>query len=235
MTVSEEKIYNCPELIDYIEKTGVLPLLDMGIDNWSAEAVTDETCHYIVLSDGGWEWPLWEWKGSILRESGCAYGKFIKRKATFISKELWPDFCNYRRSLFPYPEEGSVEEIILSVLHDSGSLITRELRNACGFNGAKMRGKFDAYITRLQMMCYIVTEDFVYPTDAYGKRYGWGWSLLTTPELRFGKDACHPPRTAEESFERLLRHFKSILPNRSESSITRLLSTGSQRRLPDQT
>lgn len=96
--------------MEYIDEIGFLPLLTMGIEGWSAEAATDEDAQYTVLQDGGWEWPLWAWKGSILQESGCAYGKFIDRKATFISRAWWPDFCHYRRSVFPYPEAGSIEE-----------------------------------------------------------------------------------------------------------------------------
>ena len=161
--MKQELLHSCPELIEYINETGFLPLLSMGIAGWSAEEVTDEDCQYTRLPDGGWEWPLWEWKGAILQESGCAYGKFFKDKAAFISREWWPDFCNYRRSLFPYPEAGSIEETILDVLRCEGSLITRELRAACGFTGPKMRSRFDAYLTRLEMGGYIVTEDFDLP------------------------------------------------------------------------
>lgn len=161
--MKQKPLHSCPELIDYINETGFLPLLSMGIAGWSAEEVTDEDCQYTRLPDGGWEWPLWEWKGAILQESGCAYGKFFKDKAAFISREWWPDFCNYRRSIFPYPEAGSIEETILDVLRCEGSLITRELRAACGFTGPKMRSRFDAYLTRLEMGGYIVTEDFIYP------------------------------------------------------------------------
>ena len=165
----QELIHSCPELIEYIRQVGMLPLLSMGIAGWSAEEVTDEDCQYTQLPDGGWEWPLWEWKGAILQESGCAYGKFFKGKAAFISREWWPDFSNYRRSLFPYPEEGSIEETILDVLKIEGHQITRKLRTSCGFTGPKMRSRFDAYITRLQMAGYIVTEDFVYPRDRHGR------------------------------------------------------------------
>lgn len=210
-------IHSCEELIDYINKIGFLPLLNMGIPGWSAEAVTDRECQYITLPDGGWEWLLWKWKGAVLRESGCAYGKFFDGKAGFISKEWWPDFCNLRRSLAPPIEPGSIEETILLTLREEGSMITRELRAACGFTGPKMRSKFDAYITRLENQCRIVTEDFVYPRDRHGKEYGWGWSLLTTPEQLFGREACHVARTPEESYERLMGHFRKILPDGSDA------------------
>lgn len=221
--MTKELLHSCPELVDYIDEVGFLPLLDMGISGWSAEEVLDEDCGYNKLPDGGWEWPLWEWKGAILRDSGCAYGKFFKQKAAFISKEWWPDFFNYRRSVFPYPEEGSVEEFILSTLKSCGSLITRELRDACGFTGPKMRSRFDAYVTRLEMGGYIVTEDFIYPRDRHGREYGWGWSLLTTPEALFGRDACCPGRSPQESRERILCQFRKILPDVSEKTYDILL------------
>ena len=219
----EEKIHSSPELMDYIDKVGFLPLLDMGIGQWSAEAVLDEDCQYVVLPDGGWEWPLWEWKGDIIRESGCAYGKFFVQKATFITREWWPDFCNYRRSIHPRPEERSIEDIILEILSLNGSMITRELRKACGFTGPKMRSKFDGFISRLQMGGWIVTEDFVYPHDKHGQKYGWGWSLLTTPENLFGREACHPDRTPEESYQRLIDHFHKILPELTDKEIEKLI------------
>lgn len=209
--------------MDYINEVGFLPLLNLGIPGWSADEAVDDDCGYVVLPDGGWEWPLWEWKGEIIRETGCAYGKFFQRKAAFISKGWWPDFCNYRRSLKPYPEEGSIENMILETLREGGSMITRDLRKACGFTGTKMRGKFDSYISRLQMDCRIVTEDFVYPHDSHGKEYGWGWSLLSTPEALFGKEACHPDRTPEESYARIMRQMCKILPDKDEKTLRRLV------------
>lgn len=224
----QEKLHSAAELIEYIDKVGLLPLLRMvpGLD-WSAEEVVDEDCRYVVLPDGGWEWPLWEWKGEIIRESGCAYGKFFKGKAAFISKEWWPDFCNYRRSIHPYPEVGSIEEAIIETLRMNGSMITRDLRKACGFTEPKMRGKFDTFITRLQMGCYIVTEDFVYPHDKHGKQYGWGWSLLTTPEDLLGREACHPDRLPEESRQRLMAHFKGMYPDVSDLFFDEMLDKNS--------
>ena len=217
------KLQSCSELIEYIDKIGFLPLLGMGINGWSAEEVMDQEFQYTPLPDGGWEWPLWKWKGTILQESGCAYGKFFDKKAAFISREWWPDFCNYRRSIYPYPEEGSVEEMILATLKREGSLITRELRAACGFTGPKMRGRFDTYVSRLEMGGYIVTEDFIYPHDRHGREYGWGWSLLTTPEALFKREACHPNRTPQESRERMVNHFRKILPHANDSLFNFLL------------
>ena len=216
-------IHSGAQLAAFVQQIGFLPLLDSGIPGYSAEDVVADDCRYVVFADGGWDWPLWKWKGPVVTDGGCVYGKFFASKAGFISKAWWPDFCNYRRSTHPVPVEGSIEDAILMTLREQGSLITRELRAACGFTGPKMRSRFDGYITRLQMGCHIVTEDFVYPRDKHNREYGWGWSLLTTPEQLYGRDACRCERTPEESFQRLLSHFKSILPEAREEQLLRLI------------
>ena len=218
-----KEIYNSAQLIALIQELGFLPLLDSGIAGYSAEELVSDDCRYVVFPDGGWDWPLWKWKGPIVMEGNCVYGKFFDKKAGFISKAWWPDFFNYRRSQHPVPAESSIEETILLTLQEQGSMITRELRAACGFTGPKMRSKFDAYVTRLQMGCYIVTEDFVYPQDKHGREYGWGWSLLTTPEQLLGREACLCQRTPEETFQRIYNHFRKLLPEASERQMMKLI------------
>ncbi|MBQ7204258.1 MAG: hypothetical protein IJS04_00285 [Muribaculaceae bacterium] len=216
-------IQNATELMDYIQQVGFLPLLDSGIAGYSADEAVDPDCRYVLLDDGGWDWPLWDWKGPIVTESDCVYGKFFNKKAGFVSRSWWPDLYNWRRHSHPAPSPGSIEETILMTLREHGSMITRDLRRACGFTEPKMRSRFDGYVTRLQMACRIVTEDFVYPQDKHGKRYGWGWALLSTPEQLLGKEACHCDRTPEESLARMLDHLRRLLPRASEQQITRLI------------
>lgn len=223
MTDEKPEIHSCPELMDCIQQVGFLPLLESGIRGYSAEVLMAEECRYTVFPDGSWEWPLWQWKGPVVKEGNCVYGKFFAGKAGFISKAWWPDFYNWRRSRAARPEEGSIEETILLTLLEHGSMIARELRAACGFVGPKMRSRFDAYINRLQMACYIVTEDFVYPTDKHGREYGFGWSLLTTPERLLGKEACQCERTPEESYQRMAEHLGQLLPHATEQQIKRIL------------
>jgi len=216
-------ISSAAELMELIDEIGFIPLLDSGINGFSAEEIVDEDCRYVVFDDGGWDWPLWKWKGQIVTEMPCFYGKFFNKKAGFISKAWWPDFCNYRRSKFPYPSIDSIEGSVLDTLRTTGSLITRELRAACGFNGKGMRSKFDGYVTRLEMATYVITENFVYPIDKRGNEYGWGWSLLNTPEALYGKESCKCNRSPEESFDRIVSHFSKILPDATERQILKLV------------
>ena len=216
-------IHNATELMDYIQQVGFLPLLDSGIAGYSADEAVDPDCRYVLLDDGGWDWPLWDWKGPIVTESDCVYGKFFNKKAGFVSRSWWPDLYNWRRHSHPAPSPGSIEETILMTLREHGSMITRDLRRACGFTEPKMRSRFDGYVTRLQMACRVVTEDFVYPQDKHGKRYGWGWALLSTPEQLLSKEACHCDRTPEESLALMLDHLRRLLPRASEQQITKLI------------
>ena len=216
-------IHNATELMGYIQEVGFLPLLYSGIAGYSADEAVDPDCRYVILDDGSWDWPLWDWKGPIVTEGDCVYGKFFNKKAGFVSRAWWPDLYNWRRHAHPAPPAGSIEETILMTLREHGSLITRDLRRMCGFTAPKMRSRFDGYVTRLQMACRVVTEDFVYPRDKHGKQYGWGWALLTTPEQLLGKEACQCDRTPQESLDRMVQHLKGILPRASEKEIMKII------------
>ena len=220
--MKKTRITSCPELMEAIDEIGLVPLLDSGIRGFSADELVAPECRYVV-TDEGWDWPLWDWKGPMVTEGHYAYGKFFGGKAGFVTMEWWPDLCNYRRAKYPEPDEESIEGAILEVLRVNGSMITRELRTACGFDGPKMRSRFDGYVTRLQMACRVVTEDFVYPTDKHGNRYGWGWALLNTPERLFGHDSCLCDRSPEESLARLTAHLKELLPKATDKELAKLL------------
>jgi hypothetical protein len=43
--------HSCSELMDYIQQVGFLPLLDSGIQGYSAEDVVDEDNRYVVFDD----------------------------------------------------------------------------------------------------------------------------------------------------------------------------------------
>ena len=73
------------------------------------------------------------------------------------------------------------------------------------------------------MATYVITENFVYPIDKRGNEYGWGWSLLNTPEALYGKEACKCNRSPEDSFDRIVSHFSKILPDATERQILKLV------------
>ena len=96
------EIQSCPQLIAFIGQVGFLPLLESGIDGYNAEALMGEEYHYTKFTDGSWEWPLWEWKGSCIREGNCVYGKFFAHKAGFVSRTWWPTSATGDEAKIPY-------------------------------------------------------------------------------------------------------------------------------------
>ena len=84
---------------------------------------------------------------------------------------------------------------------------------------------FDTLITRLQAQGYVLISDFVYERDKNGKEYGWGIAEYSTPEKFFGpafRETVYG-RRPEESYRRLFRHLKELLPQADEAAIRKIL------------
>ncbi|MBR6941255.1 MAG: hypothetical protein IKH65_10635, partial [Clostridia bacterium] len=79
------------DLEDAVTEFGFVPFFSNSVPGFSLEENVSPRAWF--SSDEG----AWEWKGPVIRETGCAYGKFFENKAVFISKEWFPDFANYRR------------------------------------------------------------------------------------------------------------------------------------------
>lgn len=88
-----------PDLIAVIDEYGFLPFFENSIDGFSIEEHISPACWW--HGDTG-EWSAWEWKGPVIKETGCAYGKFFEKKACYISKKWFPDFANYRRDGYDF-------------------------------------------------------------------------------------------------------------------------------------
>ena len=64
---------------------GFLPFFRCGIAGFSIEEMIAPE-HWFSDEEGAWEW-----KGPVIREGHCAYGKFFNRKAGFVSRDWLPD------------------------------------------------------------------------------------------------------------------------------------------------
>ena len=79
-----------------VEEFGILPYFANAIPGFSIEEHCSADIWFTDL-----EGP-WEWKGPVIRETGCAYGKFFGQKAAYISRKLFPDFANFRRDGYDF-------------------------------------------------------------------------------------------------------------------------------------
>ncbi|MBO4421959.1 MAG: hypothetical protein J5879_00855 [Clostridia bacterium] len=212
--MKNNEITNPGELEDAVQKTGFLPFFRNAVGGFSLE----ERCprRLWFTSEPG----PWEWKGPVVRGRKCAYGKFFRGKAVYVSLQMLPHLCNYRRDGYDFDarcDDGLVfyrDREIYETIAEHGSISSKELRRIVPGDDT------DKYLTRLQMQTYIVTEDFYYEKDKNGKEYGWGVARYATLEYVFGKDAVRSAYgvSPEESFkimkETILAHFPGADPDK---------------------
>ena len=75
-----------------------LSFFENEIGGFSLEEHIDPKCWY----GGGDFWDAWEWKGPVIKKAKCAYGKFLRNKAMYISPKWFPDFANFRRDGYDF-------------------------------------------------------------------------------------------------------------------------------------
>ena len=198
-------------LIEAVECFGFLPFFRNAVPGFSiAEHIAPELWFTDV------EGP-WEWKGPVIRETKCAYGKFFEHKAVFISREWFPDFANFRREGFDFEEryfEGLcayADKTLYDILRRNAPILSKDLKRLGNYRKGGNTG-FDTAMNRLQAQCYAITGDFVYAKDRFGLPYGWGVAVYTTPEQFYGEDFSDEVynKTPEESFRRVYEHLQKL-------------------------
>lgn len=222
--------FRSPETVEKeVLRLGFLPFFNIGIEGFSIEEHTPRELWFSDEQDGPWEW-----KGPIIVQGNCAYGKFFEGKACYVSLDWLPDFINVRRSLYIMKdEEISREKLVYDAVVAKESMLTTEIRQECGF--AKPRApklnplekleaglqkkivtmtrseSLDTILTRLQMSTHFVVADFEYKQDKHGKPYGWGVARYATPEALYGNEILKCPYSPKQSYKRIKQHLLELL------------------------
>lgn len=229
-------IFTCEDMENNALRFGMLPFFRNPIRGFSVEEMAAPG--KLFGGNSGHE-GCWEWKGPVIRNMTTAYGKFFKRKAGFVSRELLPDFLNYRRAAYPLDSE-SLEARILYLIRENGGATSAELRKLIFGNGGRRtsgdelvelqaaekprRQILESPLQRLQMAGRVLITDFIYKVSARGEVYGWGEAVYSTPELWFEQPFDSIGDNPEESFERLVSHVSSHLPWGNRKLVANLIS-----------
>ena len=222
------KIGSIRELIDLIDEVGFVPFFVNDIEGFSLEEHIASGCWYNDGDNGFWD--AWEWKGPVIREMKCAYGRFLRNKAMYISPKWFPDFANFRRDGYDFDarfDDGLAsfyDKELFDLLDEHAPVMSKQLKQIGHYGKGGKKG-FDTMITRLQKQCYIISSDFRYSIDKFGNTYGWGVAEYSTPEKFMGKKFTDNvyKHTPEQSYERIVKHFKKILPDADDSQIEKIL------------
>ena len=211
---------------------GFLPFFRCGIQGFSIEEMTAKELWFSDEEEGPWEW-----KGPVIREGHCAYGKLYAKKAGYVSLEWLPHLINYRRTLRYAKDDdtAALDDVVLQTIDSEGGATVKELRRMLGFARGRRRTADDLVddmpdagrislepiLTRLMMSTRVVISDFEYNTDRHGRPYGWGVARYTTPERLYGRiDAgCTP----SESYDKMMEHLRRLLPHSPESKLAKLI------------
>ena len=217
------------ELAGLIQEYGFLPLLKNNIPGFSVEEHTLPAFWFVDGVDGPWEW-----KGPVIQDIRCAYGKFFDGKAGLISEECFPDFVNCRRGCRDFAEQYEAgfishdEKRIYDVLTSCRrSTLSKELRYMAGF-GKGQRGGFDTAIKRLQMQGYVVTVNFEYQLDRFGRPYGWGMARYALPEQFWGDGFLEPVCgiTPEQSSKRVAQRLARVISDANGRILQKIAGQG---------
>lgn len=211
-------------LINAVQQMGILPLFQNSLSGFSVEEHVTPAAWF---SD---EPGVWEWKGPVIQEAGCAYGKFFEKKAAFISAEWFPDFANYRRDGYDFDarfDDGLAsykDKQLFDLVDNHAPVLSKTLKREGNYRKGGTTG-FDTSMNRLQAQGYVVISNFVYMKDRYGKEYGWGVAEYSTPEKFFGEAFTNAvyQRQPEESFQRILEHLHMILPGVPDKTLRSFL------------
>lgn len=221
------------DVMDLIDYYGFLPFFENEIEGFSIAEMCNPKIYFTEL-----EGP-WDWKGPIISEMQCAYGKFFQKKAGFVSRKWFNDFANYRRDGYDFDarfEDGLAsynDQFLYDIVASRNSVLSKEAKAIGGYVKPKEKGKdaweprkgFDTTITRLQMQCYVITSNFEYELGKDGKPYGWGIAKYAIPEKYLGKqfEKHVYDREPLESKKRILRHLKKVLPDVSDNLLEYLI------------
>ncbi len=213
---------------------GILPFFKSKIPGFSIDEHTPRDYWFSNEQEGPWDW-----KGTVIREGHCAYGKFFNHKAAYITLELFPHLVNYRRhtpSANRSEDQQQLDKIVLEVIRENGEVTVKQLRAQLDF--ASRRGKrtseidkasgklpLEPILERLMQETYVVIADFDYNLDSHGRSYGWGVARYTTPEALYGSllvnSASHS--SPEASYAKLKQTLQTAFPDVPEKTLDKFL------------
>ena len=220
------------DLIRAVSHFGFLPFFANEIEGFSVEEMTPRKLWFTDIPGP------WEWKGPVISEGDCVYGKFFDKKAGFVSNKWFPDFANLRRDGYDFDARfedglaGNREKYLYDLIASRHSILSKDAKIIGGYMKPKSSGRddwkprtgFDTTITKLQMQCYVITSNFEYEISKTGESYGWGIARYAVPEEYLGKVFSKKvyARTPEQSRQRILRHLRKVLPDVEINYLERL-------------
>lgn len=197
-----DKIHTAEDLIAAVNEYGVLPFwTDAGFSAWQMSGVNFNA--------------FWTLREQAINTNEFVYGKFVNKKATFVSKEVFPYLAALRRDGYDFDsltDEGKAPRREVEIMNAVGDKPTPSYTLG---KSLQMKG-FDGAVTSLQNKTYLCLNF---------KKSAMGTALLCRPEDVFGYDYVRGKYslTPQENATELLRLAKG-LHEFDEKTLDKILS-----------
>ncbi len=184
-----DKIHTAEDLIAAVNEYGVLPFwTDEGFSAWQMSGVNFNA--------------FWTLREQAINTNEFVYGKFVNKKATFVSKEVFPYLAALRRDGYDFDsltDEGKAPRREVEIMNAVGDKPTPSYTLG---KSLQMKG-FDGAVTSLQNKTYLCLNF---------KKSAMGTALLCRPEDVFGYDYVRGKYslTPRENATELLRLAKGL-------------------------
>lgn len=179
-----KQIETYEEAVSLINDIGILPIFPLIPNYPSLHSLTlDE--HWFSRS----EFDPWLWRVRFPNDGSAAYGKFIKKKATLISKELFPlvkAIAGSPLTVEKRYKEGALAKTTADlypfIVAEEG-IETQALKSQSGMKAKEMKSSFDQALLSLQGSMDIVISGAAVRRNKLGEETkGWNSTSFETAE-----------------------------------------------------
>lgn len=221
MTTQTTTIHTYEEAVAVIKEVGLLPLAPLFDDYPSLGGMTPkEAWHSDTEQDP------WIWRTQFAADGVAAYGKFIKKKAVFISKYLLPLMLAAlasQETMEKRFEKGEVSRealVLFNLISENQGIDTRVLRAKAGMKEKEKKKAFDQALLELQGNLDIVVSGTKEKQDENGEKNGWSSTSYETMQHWCDRNHIEPSDLKKkEATEKLLNHFECFT---SEAAMKKL-------------
>ncbi|QFT87298.1 hypothetical protein FIU87_01350 [Bacillus sp. THAF10] len=228
MTLKASTIYTYNEAVEAIQEFGILPLAPLFENYPSLTSLTEkEAWHSDTEGDP------WMWRTRFAADGVAAYGKFLKKKAVFVSRDMLPimlaAFPKSQESIDERYQKGEVSKegaILYEIIQQEPGIDTRVLRAKADMKEKEKKKAFDQALLELQGNLAIVVSGTKEKQDENGEKNGWSSTSYETMKEWCAKNNLETSHLSkEEALQKLFTHFSVYTNEQTMKKIKRALTT----------
>ncbi|WP_078382431.1 AlkZ-related protein [Sutcliffiella halmapala] len=218
-------IHTYEEAVQVINELGLLPLAPLFDEYPALNRITlEENWHTNSELDP------WKWRTQFAAEGVAAYGKFMKKKAVFISRGLLPYVkivLGSQDSVQNRYNKGYMSREALklfTIISEEEGIDTRVLRAKADMRDKEQKKSFDQALLELQGSMDIVVSGTKEKQDVNGEKNGWSSTSYETMKTWMTKNKIEElDIDKEEARKELIRHFSEISSEPALKKISKVL------------